>query len=359
MAGTIRFSTYNVENLFSRAKLLNFKNNEKGDVYIAKVGELQKELAKKAYDGAKILDLYGELTDYIKVEENQGKLFNRAKSKVTAKGCDDWNGFIKFKEDKFSETARKNAAKVIRTINADVCCMIEVESRPVLKHFCSELLPNQGKFKKYRHCMLIDGNDTRGIDVGVVSRFPIKVIRSHVDDVDEAGKDIFSRDCLELEIGSDKGPVFHLLINHLKSKGYGVTEVSDAKRKKQATRVAEILKKYDLKKDYVIVAGDFNDTPDSDPLKPLLKVSGLHDVLGLKFTDPADRWTYNYKKNQQIDYMLVSEPMKKAFNDAGVERRGIFGVEKFSKGTIQPFPTLTKFTDGASDHAAVWAEFNI
>ena len=30
--------------------------------------------------------------------------------------------------------------------------------------------------------MVIDGNDERGIDVGLVTRFPVGTMRSHVDD---------------------------------------------------------------------------------------------------------------------------------------------------------------------------------
>ncbi|WP_263622918.1 hypothetical protein WGT02_02690 [Rhizobium sp. T1470] len=41
--------------------------------------------------------------------------------------------------------------------------------------------------------MVIDGNDERGIDVGVMTRksFLLDIMRSHVDDRDAAGDPIF------------------------------------------------------------------------------------------------------------------------------------------------------------------------
>lgn len=49
--------------------------------------------------------------------------------------------------------------------------------------------------------------------------------------------------------------------------------------------------------------------------------------------------------------------------DAGIEQRGLFEADKLTKNLpsdqVQPFPTVAKNTNDASDHAAVWAEFNI
>ena len=59
----------------------------------------------------------------------------------------------------------------------------------------------------YGGVMLIDGNDERGIDVGVLIKpgLQIKSICSHVDDADNAGSRIFSRDCAEFTIHNGAG----------------------------------------------------------------------------------------------------------------------------------------------------------
>jgi endonuclease/exonuclease/phosphatase family metal-dependent hydrolase len=86
--------------------------------------------------------------------------------------------------------------------------------------------------------------------------------------------------------------------------------------------VAKILDGYHLTQDWVIVCGDLNDDPTSPQLKPLLDLYNLHDVLELQFPgDPPRHWTYHYDDFEQIDYILVSTPLKQRFLGAGVERR--------------------------------------
>ena len=72
--------------------------------------------------------------------------------------------------------------------------------------------------------MVIDGNDDRGIDVGLLTKpgFPIAGIRSHVDDTDTTGT-IFSRDCPEYRIALPGGGQLTVLVNHFKSKLGGGT----------------------------------------------------------------------------------------------------------------------------------------
>jgi hypothetical protein len=71
--------------------------------------------------------------------------------------------------------------------------------------------------------MLIDGNDDRGIDVGLLTRdqFPITRMRSHVDDLSPNGEALFSRDCPEYELVLPGGKTLLVLVNHFKSKGHG------------------------------------------------------------------------------------------------------------------------------------------
>ena len=363
MAKTIRIASFNVENLFSRAKIINLFDHGDTDALLKLVAEFNKRINKKnkftAGDKTKILALYKQLKSYISIRENRGKLFNTYKTKVVAKSGNDWDGEIEFKRAKFSELTRENTAKVIKAVKADIACIVEAEDRPTLKAFDSDLLNYRFKYE-----MLLDGNDQRGIDVGIYSRFPLGTIRTHM--FDKSGSStIFSRDCPEYEVKLPNGKSLFVLCNHLKSKGYDPKGTANARRKHQANAIAEILKAYDLAKDFVVVAGDMNDTPDSDALKPLMQVANLFDVLELQFGGAKEkRWTYEYnKKFDQIDYVLVSKPLKDKFKKAGVERRGIYQLEKLTKdasGTLnveKQFDSVSHWTNAASDHGAVWAEF--
>lgn len=370
MALDLRVASFNVENLFDRIKVFNFSDKSVGDALLKRIGDFRKTLKKKTYTAADKSKLVAEYTkktngklplkDFILIREDRGKLWkvqNRKIVGVRAGGSGEWDGTIEFKRAKFSEVGRKNTGKVIKAVKADVACIVEADSRPSLKQFDTEILGS-----KYRYEMLLDGNDSRGIDVGVYSRYPLRGIWTHMFD-GQGNSRTFSRDCPEYEVELPNGEYLYVLCNHLKSKGYGSQATSNARRKKQAQAVRDLLKQYDLAKDLVVVAGDMNDTPTSAPLEPLMNVANLFDVLELQFGNtPEKRWTYHYRKFEQIDYILVSKPLRDAFVAAGVERRGMYDLKKLtaSKPDLpdeKQFPTVTHPTNAASDHGAVWADF--
>jgi len=359
----LRISTFNCENLLSRAKVLNFDKNNDAREPLNNVAKLDAILSKDKYseaDKQSILELLDALKDYVDLNEMKAKLVSKHKvdgrmqEYVKANGRADWVGGLSLKRDELPTDAQVNTAKVIQAVGADIQCVVEVEDRPTLETF------NDGPLKRaFGYNLVIDGNDQRGIDVGVLSKVPFGRIRTHVFDPDGAPrtKRVFSRDCLELEVVLSGAKSMFLLVNHFKSQGYGPKDSNDARRKRQADRVVEILGSYDLSNDLVVVAGDFNDKPDSAPLASLLGIAGLTDALKKQFPDPKDRWTYKDKK--QIDYLLVSAPLAEAMTKAGVERRGMFQADKLTGGAVMPFDTVTSDTNDASDHAAVWAEFDL
>ena len=75
MANTLKIATFNVENLFRRAKVFWLPDRKESDNILAKVDELRLELEKKVYDGKKVLDLYNKLKDFIEINEVREKLF--------------------------------------------------------------------------------------------------------------------------------------------------------------------------------------------------------------------------------------------------------------------------------------------
>jgi endonuclease/exonuclease/phosphatase family metal-dependent hydrolase len=362
-----KFASFNVENLFGRIKVFNFKDHGAGDKILTIIDEFRDLLKKETYtagDKVQIVKLYTEdLKPFIEVCEDRGKLFKMSGWTVTgveASGVGDWDGSIEFKRAKFSEIARDNTAKVIKDVGAHVACIVEAESRQTLKSFDAHLLNS-----RYKYEMLIDADDPRGIDVGIYSKYPIGSIITHLFDK-EGNKTIFSRDCLEIEVFLPDDKKLYVLCNHFKSRGYDYDGTADEKRTRQARQVAKIIGKYDLSKDWVIVAGDLNDNPTNAPLQPLLTVKNLFDVLERSFPDnPMKRWTYYYNKFEQIDFVLVSKPLIERLQKAGVERRGIYGLKKRtneSNGLVdveEEYDSVTHWTNAASDHGAVWAEFDV
>ncbi len=289
------------------------------------------------------------------LQETRRRLVSNGR--VVANGRADWVGWIEWRHCVVSADAIENTGRIIRELHADILCLVEVESRPVLREFNERILREAA----YPHIMLIDGNDSRGIDVAVASRWPIRDMRSHVDDIDpETERPLFSRDCAEFEVEVPRGQSVWVVINHFKSRGYGSRKANDAKRRAQATRVAEIVGRFDLAQQWVIVAGDFNELPNSRSLAPLLRRDGLRNVLR-KLPRGADKWTHRDdatpSKNNQIDYLLVSDALWPHLRGAKIERRGIWAHTQKLRGRYAPLATITDDTTAASDHAAVVAEF--
>lgn len=209
MAFTLRIATFNVENLFSRAKVLNLRDHTVTEDALQQVGELQKLLKKSTYSAAvkkDIVHLYDTLKTYIDVREDRGKLFSKKKDKVVASGASDWDGEVVFRRAKFSEVARENTAKVIKAVKADVACIVEAEDRPTLLTFNGDMMDS----KKFKYAMLIDGNDPRGIDVGTFTNFDIVELKTHIYDGPSNSR-TFSRDCLRVEMELPNGKKLHIL----------------------------------------------------------------------------------------------------------------------------------------------------
>jgi len=350
---TLRVATFNVENLFDRAKVFSL-DWDKGHPILANAAALQLELRKATFDKTKIRQLLKALKGYAKIVEVRGKW-------AKAKGAKDFQGWVELTRSMVSEAAQSNTARVLAALNADIVCLVEVEDRIVLSRFHNQILaPKHLRPKNlapYPYNILIDGNDARGIDVAVMSRYPLGAIRTHIHDRQD-GEPTFSRDCLEVEVQLPTGQPCWILANHLKSQGYntGSDPGGRKRRRLQAERVAQILQGHDLQNGLVIIAGDLNDTPDSPALAPLTSHPGLFNVN--ERLPGNDRWTYHFAgKNQQLDYLLVSQPLKAALQGVAIERRGIFKVEQYSGGAVQPFPTVKSDRDSASDHGAVVAEF--
>jgi endonuclease/exonuclease/phosphatase family metal-dependent hydrolase len=368
----MRVATFNVENLFSRVRALNSADTAKNKQVMEDVVRLQELFAKESYSAQDKIDIK-KLLERNNVEQPakrnffiqqiRRKLYTAAKqhppgktviSKIKANGRADWAGWIEFDRETFDSAAVENTARVIAEVNADILCLVEVESRPALVEFNKRFLKG---VHRYGYKLLIDGNDPRGIDVALLSRYEVRNMRSHVEDKIE-NHEIFSRDCAEYQVILPSGKSLWMLCNHFKSRGYGNPAANDAKRLKQSTRVHQILQRFDLKKDFVVAAGDFNELPTSPSLAPLLQhAAHLYNAFA-KVSSRADQWTHkdDVASNKQVDYLLVSDPLCDACQKVAIDRRGIHSKTNFG-GKYPHFDTVTSETTQASDHAAIWADF--
>lgn len=373
----MRVSSYNVENMFRRPKALDPRTRSTNKSVLEAYSELIVLLEKPTYakDRKRILKLLGKLglekSDegaFAVLRRPRGRLLLRRRDgsvELVPDGRGDWVGWVELKRDAINETATRNTAAVISEVNADVLAVVEAEDRPALLRFNENVLERGFERKadawRYRHVMLIDGNDERGIDVGLMTKegFPIRRMCSHVDDKTSAGREIFSRDCPEYEVETPDGGSLLVLVNHFKSKGYGSPRSSNAKRKLQAERVAEIYQ--ERRKEgwqRIVIAGDLNDTSESKPLAPLIEKTDLRDAGEHETFEWGERAGTYQGSNQQIDYLLLSPALYKSIEAGGAHRGGIWHGSR-TRDPWKMLPTLTKEIEAASDHAAIWVDLAV
>jgi endonuclease/exonuclease/phosphatase family metal-dependent hydrolase len=369
----VRIGSFNVENLFDRAKALDPRNRKKVAPILNAYAEINALLEHTIYtieDKARIVELLKVLRlggkddggTYAQLRQNRGHLVKRSKGKIeiVADGRDSWIGWVELKMAPVNQVATQHTAMVMRDLGAEVLAVVEADNRPALIKF-SEILFKRIDAQPYAHVMLIDGNDDRGIDVALLTKtdYPIGHIRSHVDDRDDRGL-IFSRDCPEYTIDTPSGERIVLLVNHLKSKGYGSQADSNARRERQAHSVAAIYARLLADGEHnVVVLGDFNDFPDSPPLAPLLAQTDLRDIsTHTNFNDGGRPGTYaNGTAREKIDYILISPALWPHVTGGGIYRKGAWGGKN---GTLwEHYPTIRSPVQAASDHSAIYADIDL
>jgi len=240
-------------------------------------------------------------------------------------------------------------------INADVMGLQEVESKDTLAHFRDQYLADMG----YREVVLVEGNDTRGIDVALFSRYPITSVISHKDlrfpvpgEPQPVG---FSRDLLQVRIQGPNNYAFTVFVGHLKSHHGGA--VADVRREAEARAAQKIIADFQQAnpRENFILMGDFNDAPNAKPVQPLVnpQVSGLGltDVIQQDLGNGPEVYTYHPKQyRSRIDYLLLSRSMMNEYVPKSVRL-----YKPFKQG--EQWQKLYFYN--ASDHIPVTVDLNI
>lgn len=372
----MRIAAFNVQNLFDRAKVLNGQSWAEGRRILAAYAQLNDLLQEDPYtpqDKDRILSLLADLgllraeeSRFVRLRRIRGPLLRRRRTgevSVVAAGRSSWIGWVELKTEHVDQLAMEHTAMVIRDVAADVLGVIEAESRQHLQLFTRAMLTKVGG-RPYDQVMLIDGNDLRGIDVGLLARdqFPISGIRSHIFDTDDRGV-VFSRDCCEYHLRTPTGEPLVVLVTHLKSKGYGSKDdpIGSARRFRQATRMAGIYR--DLLQEgirSVAMIGDFNDGPTSEALAPLLTGTSARDISEHPEFNPGSRsGTFRGGNDRaKIDYVLLSPHLYERVTGGGIFRRGVYHGPR-TQNAWGMYPTLTADVHAASDHAAIYADVDL
>lgn len=250
-------------------------------------------------------------------------------------------------------------AERLLAADVDVWILQEVEHVDALRQFNREHLG-----AAYRHAMVIDGNDPRFIDVGVLSRLPLGGVTSWQRAVHptDPGRLVFSRDLVEVEVLDERGRrLLTVFGTHLKSKyvdwrdpdAAAARAEADALRRRQAETATRIIAARTRPDGRYLLCGDMNDTPAAQPLASFAE-HGLVDALEqptevgsiTTIDPPADpAWTSTHKPSGDprtfdlIDQIWLSPRLAQRLEGSFIGRR-------------------TKLHDG-SDHDPAWVRLTV
>jgi endonuclease/exonuclease/phosphatase family metal-dependent hydrolase len=388
----IRIGTFNKENLFFRYRLLDEEPKPfKKEPPPINLEDMSDEFSKVA-------DLFKKIKNPSEVFNNK-EAFDTFLERLPSK---QWKTLIRFMKsgafithfkgtiediEPLSHTQRNATAQVIYKNKPDFVGVQEIESLPALDEFYYKYI---SKHHKLPYHMLIEGNDPRGIDVGLLNgpEFPVTSIWSHRYDrePDNPKARAFSRDCLEVDLKLPNNKTLSVFVNHFKSQlgeDRGIP-----KRTQQAKRIRDILiKKFgeELKGGHFVVLGDLNCQPSAPELDPLLKDLKLFNVFDNLAS--SERWSHlyvPYDKNRkriksasvtQFDYILLSPSLKKENPDVKpiVERRGLVYYEeitaklkKKNEGIAEVydhngkrFDRVKEYGSEASDHCGIFVDLEV
>lgn len=383
----VRVASFNVENLFERPKALATEND--AQQILAAYAEVNRLIAKEHYSDADKAAIKAHLAtlrvlvlneqNALRVDptfppvwawlrENRGRLFDKpgaddADVPFLPKGRSDWVGWVELVQEAVKAKATQLTARVIQDVAPDILAVVEAEHRPSLKRFNEQLLGSL-----YRHIMLVDGNDDRGIDVGIMTKgdFPIGTITSNVDRMD-GDVPVFSRDCAQYRVATPSGNTLHVLVNHFKSQTKGANgDNGGAKRKKQAQAVREIVDGLVASNELVIVLGDLNEGPNegfafAKNLRDLYdNDSPLVDCWSLEAFDrngAPGSWRWSDLRNR-LDYIFLSKHLAERFRGGGVFRKGVWRFPD-AAGDWAMYPELEQPDDAASDHGLLFVDLDV
>jgi endonuclease/exonuclease/phosphatase family metal-dependent hydrolase len=169
-----------------------------------------------------------------------------------------------------SKSARERArlASRIHDLDADLIAVQEVEDIDALNRFATDDLDGAG----YLYRVLLEGNDPRLNDVGLLSRCPFGAVTSWRNAVAGRGetKPVFSRDLLQVEVlnPNRSRKLFTIFNTHFSADPDDAE--ADATRLREATAAARIITEQTRPHQRFLVCGAFHDVPDSPFLAPLV-----------------------------------------------------------------------------------------
>ena len=286
---------------------------------------------------------------------------DRKDDAFTPKGEYHWN------TDKY-QTKLRRIYKTIMSVKEweelPLIGLCEIENRRVLNNLIYKTPLFQFDYKIIHK----DSPDERGIDVALLYQdeyIEVKTkrfieIRFPFDTTDKTRDILYAKTLIS---GKD---TLHIFLNHWPSR-YGGYMQTQPKRNFAAKMLAQSLDTLlnETPKANIIIAGDFNDTPDGKSIKLLKKETKNTTLKSLPLSDSSYGGTLKYKSQwQHFDQILVSDALLDK-NGLGVAAKKLntpkasFLIQKDKRYQgKKPFRFLRgpKYIGGYSDHLPIFID---
>ncbi|MCS6837266.1 MAG: endonuclease/exonuclease/phosphatase family protein [Bdellovibrionaceae bacterium] len=251
----------------------------------------------------------------------------------------------------------KNLAQVVRQVygkGPDILLVQEVENLSILKRFVNEELGDLG----YQTVELLEGDDKRGVDVGLVSRYPkAGEARLHRIQWKEALKlhPPGTRGILEVPLQLPRDQVVHVFVLHFPSQANPTPFRVDA-----VNTLLTLLDRVPQNR-FWIVGGDWNITPEEDEeygfISRQLAQKGLvSHIIGCK----RCKGTHNYRRDWSFFDILVFSPRFGASDSPLKVDADSIVVPQWAPGQARISGRPNRFDSerltGASDHFPIYGE---
>lgn len=258
----------------------------------------------------------------------------------------DWN-------ENIFESKIKNIAQVIRAFDdtgmgPDIVVMQEIENINVLNQLVDRGLQGMG----FKHIALIEGDDTRGIDIGVISKYPITSSRRY--SIFLAGKKLNTRGITEVS----------LKVNDINVVVFGNHWPSQNNPASHRIESAKVLEKASVNReaDLIVAMGDFNTLPKDSPY-PYAYLNSFTDteIEARKLNQKLNPGTHYFRGEwSSLDKIFVhkNSKIKTEYSTFDIIVRPFKMKTDPKTGDIVPRRFEPKSGKGYSDHLPLGVSFS-
>ncbi|MDR1497188.1 MAG: endonuclease/exonuclease/phosphatase family protein [Puniceicoccales bacterium] len=235
---------------------------------------------------------------------------------------------------------------VVHAINADILALQEIGGQEFVNELCHDL-SREGLH--YPHTISLEGPDKKR-EIAILSKKPFNKIIPHSQiplPATEKEENFVSRGLLGASFKTPSG-IIHIYTLHLKSRYSRDKEDpnSNKRRLAEANAISNLIRDSHAADPnaLVILCGDFNDLPNSTPLRRFSEWKRSPPLAPLPAADSrGETWTYRNKRNDyysRSDYFFLSPPLKKHLR---------------APARIADIPA----TFFASDHRPLWVDLDL